>query len=63
MKRSLLWIGVMFLIGILEMLVYERHAVRQPNEVLLFFLALTSVIWFCVGVAWGARGVVRYLRR
>ncbi len=63
MKRALLWFGVMLLIGFLELLVYERHAVRQPNEVLLFFLALTSVIWLLVGVAWGARGVVRYLRR
>ncbi len=63
MKRALLWFGVMLLIGFLEMVVYERHAVGQPNEVLLFFLALTSLIWLCVGVAWGARGVVRYLRR
>ncbi len=63
MKRALLWFGVMTVIGVLEVLVYAPHALRQPNDVLLFFLGVASLIWLCVGVAWGARGVVRYLRR
>ncbi len=63
MKRALLWFGVMIVIGALQAIVYEPHVLRQPNEVLFFFLAAASFIWLCVGVAWGARGVVRYLRR
>jgi hypothetical protein len=52
-----------FLIALLIGIVHDPGGLRQPNDVLLFFLHVAFGIWLCVGVAWSARGCVRYLRR
>lgn len=63
MKRALLWVGVFLLIVLLNGLITYPRPDFQHDQVLLFFLGLVLLIWLCVGVAWGARGLVRYLRR
>ena len=63
MKRALLWFGVLLLIGVLAAIVIFPGRPSEANQVLLFFVGLAELIWLCVGVAWGARGVVRYLRK
>ncbi len=56
MKRVGRWVVGLIVCGLLS-------GAARHDATLFFFTALVSTIWLCVGVAWGARGTVRYLRR
>ncbi len=56
MKRAALWFLVYLVIALMASLFYP-----DPMAKTLFYTL--GAIWLCIGVAWGARGVVRYLRR
>ncbi len=55
MRRALTWLAVLFLIGV-------GGALLQDSKLAIELVALLGGLWILVGLAWTARGVLRWLR-